>query len=289
MNIYLEVNNMGGGTYSVMGRTDRAISSGYYDGSNDDIFKNRRLSNGMNPNGIKIRESRDSKEHPNSLSIILALDVTGSMGQIPNLLVKDGLPNIMNGIFKAGIKDPQILFLGIGDHTCDRAPLQVGQFESNDELLDKWLTDIFLESGGGGNNGESYLLAWYFAAKHTDIDCFEKRGKKGYLFTIGDEPVLKSISKETLKQLMGDGEYRNYTCYELLEEARKKYEVYHIHIRETYTGSFDSTINDWKEILGDNLIVLQSHKTLAKVITDIISNNNNKSSVISDSDQTEML
>jgi len=280
---------MGGGTYSVMGRTDRAISSGYYDGSNDDIFKNRRLSNGMNPNGIKIRESRDSKEHPNSLSIILALDVTGSMGQIPNLLVKDGLPNIMNGIFKAGIKDPQILFLGIGDHTCDRAPLQVGQFESNDELLDKWLTDIFLESGGGGNNGESYLLAWYFAAKHTDIDCFEKRGKKGYLFTIGDEPVLKSISKETLKQLMGDGEYRNYTCYELLEEARKKYEVYHIHIRETYTGSFDSTINDWKEILGDNLIVLQSHKTLAKVITDIISNNNNKSSVISDSDQTEML
>ncbi|HAO33838.1 MAG TPA: hypothetical protein DCQ84_12920, partial [Candidatus Competibacteraceae bacterium] len=49
------------------------------------------------------------------------------------------------------------------------------------------LRRLWLEKGGGGNACESYTLPWYFAATHTAIDCFEKRGKKGYLFTVGDE------------------------------------------------------------------------------------------------------
>jgi hypothetical protein len=38
------------------------------------------------------------------------------MGRIPHDLVKVGLPNMMGGIIEHGIPDPQILFLGIGDH-----------------------------------------------------------------------------------------------------------------------------------------------------------------------------
>ena len=168
---------MGGGTYSSTTRHERAVTSGYYSKPKEEIFKQREINNAMNPYGISIRESRDSVEHPNSLAIILALDVTGSMGSIPHHLVKDGLPDIMQGIIDKGLKDPQLLFLAIGDHECgDKAPLQVGQFESSDELLDKWLTDVFLEGGGGSNEGESYLLAWYFASLHTSIDCLEKRG-----------------------------------------------------------------------------------------------------------------
>ena len=85
------------------------------------------------------------------------------MGHVPHALVQDGLPHIMETILKKGVEDPQVLFLAIGDHTCDEAPLQVGQFESSDELLDRWLTDVYLEGHGGGNDGESYMLAWYFA------------------------------------------------------------------------------------------------------------------------------
>jgi hypothetical protein len=46
----------------------------------------------MNPKGVRFRESRDSEAHPNTVSIAFALDVTGSMGKIPELLAKKELP-----------------------------------------------------------------------------------------------------------------------------------------------------------------------------------------------------
>ena len=221
---------MGGGSYSYTSRTTRATAMGYDTKSTQEIFASRSINSAMNPFGLGVRESCDSIEHPNSLAIIIALDVTGSMGSIPHFLVKEGLPLIMDNIIKGGIADPQVLFLGIGDHECDKAPLQVGQFESSDALLDKWLTDIYLEGGGGGNGGESYLLAWYLAANHTKIDCFDKRGQKGILFTIGDEPTLKDIPSHYLKRIFGGTQYSNEVANELYDKAREKYDVYHIHI-----------------------------------------------------------
>lgn len=264
---------MGSGMYSSSSRSSRASFMGYYTKSAREIFKEKEINNAMNPHGVKIRESRDSKEHPNSLAIVLALDVTGSMGSVPHYLVKDGLPNIMDEILKAGVKDPQVLFLGIGDHECDSSPLQVGQFESSDELLDKWLTDIYLEGGGGGNEGESYLLAHYFAGYHTSIDCFEKRKQKGFLFTIGDEPPLKRIPKSVLKEIMGDGQYENMEASVLLDKARQMYNVYHILIRETSAGSRDITIDSWKQLLSDNVLVAQNHSEVSRIISDVIKKN----------------
>jgi hypothetical protein len=262
---------MGGGSYSVGDRAYRSESLGFMDKSVQEIFTQKNINNAMNPYGVKIRESRDSDEHPESLAIIIALDVTGSMGSVPHHLVKEGLPMIMEKIIESGIKDPQVLFLAIGDHECDDSPLQVGQFESSDELLDKWLTTVYLEGGGGGNEGESYHLAWYFAANHTSIDCFEKRGKKGFLFTIGDEPVLKEIPKVTLKGIMGDGQYENYTAAQLLDKVRETYEVFHIHIGETGAGSRIRTVNDWKQVMSDNLIIAKSHKMVSEIIPEIVS------------------
>jgi hypothetical protein len=246
------------------------VPDGYVSASSADIFRSRSINNAMNPHGITVRESRDSEEHPNSLAIIIGLDVTGSMGSVPHHLVKEGLPELMKQVLDAGVEDPQVLFLGIGDHECDRAPLQVGQFESSDELLDKWLTDTYLEGGGGGNAGESYALAWYFAARHTSIDCFEKRQKKGFIFTIGDEPVLHEYPKSALQRLMGPGQYENFTADQLLKAASEKYEVFHIHIRETTSGSRTDRIPGWKQLIQDHLLVAERHEDVPDLIAKTI-------------------
>lgn len=133
----------------------------------------------MNPKGLKVRECRDSAEHPDALGIAFALDVTGSMGDIPHLLAKKELPNLMKLLMACGIADPQVMFMAIGDATSDRAALQVGQFETTAQLMDQWLTWSYLEGGGGGTGEESYELALYVAAQHTDMDNWVKRKKEG--------------------------------------------------------------------------------------------------------------
>lgn len=273
---------MGHASYSVEDRSVRASFSGYDTKSAQEIFKRKSINNAMDPHGINIRESRDSNEHPNSLAIVLALDVTGSMGSIPHFLVKEGLPRIMDNIIQRGIKDPQLLFLGIGDHECDNSPLQVGQFESGDELLDKWLTDIYLEGGGGANYGESYLLAWYFAGKHTSIDCFEKRKQKGFLFTVGDEPTLKEIPSYVLKRIMGDGQYNNSTAINLLDIAREKYNVYHLHIKQGSNGNNQECMDGWKQLMKDNLVIVDRKEDVSNIISEIVTKykqNSNKEEI----------
>lgn len=278
---------MGGGFYSTSSRSVRASSEGYDTKSAHEIFTERNINSAMSPYGVALRESRDSNDHPNSVPIIIGLDVTGSMGSIPHHLVKEGLPTMVGKLIQNGIPDPQILFLALGDHECDRSPLQVGQFESSDELMDLWLTKTYLEGGGGGNDGESYLLAWYFASKHTSIDSFEKRGQKGFLFTIGDEPTLQSLPKNVMSKLMGEGQYDNFTSVQLLDEARKTYNVYHIHVAETHAGSRQRTIDGWKQLMGEDLLIAKHKEDVPTIISETILKHQKGASVLVDGKKTD--
>lgn len=249
---------MGDGIYSISARAARSEEKGYTTKPLHQIFESRRINEAMNPHGIRLRESRDSEEHPLSFPIIIALDLTGSMGDVPHKLVKDGLPTIMSHIIQAGIEHPQVLFLGVGDHEFDSAPLQVGQFESSDDKLDYWLTSTYLEGGGGGNPGESYHLAWFFVSKFTASDSFEKRGKKGIMFTIGDEPVLPYLPARAQSKLMGEGQFQEETAASLLKAAQEQYEVFHIHTTQTGTGSRPRSYEGWKQLMNERLIVVDS-------------------------------
>jgi len=256
---------MGDGSYNFSYRTSRADASGYKDStvSNDDIFKQNREQQ-IHPDMViygKIRESRDSAEHPYSIPIIISLDVTGSMSTIPRMFIADGLPDIVSKIINAGIEHPQICFSAIGDHEYDRAPFQVGQFESSDELMDKWLQSVWLERGGGGNDGESYALAWKFAADHTACDHIEKRGKKGILFSIGDEPNLRSYPRGVLNALFG-GQNIDETDITLYEKAKKNWDLFHISIEH---GT--RTSPSWRQLFGDNLIVVNDYHQIPEIIS----------------------
>lgn len=268
---------MGGSFYDSVARTVRASTLGYMTKSSDEIFtqsKEKRIHESMIPSKALLRESRDSENHPNSIPIIIALDTTGSMDSIPNYLVKEGLPKLVSNIIQKGVPDPQILFLGVGDHECDKAPLQVGQFESGDEELDLWLSRTWLERGGGANAGESYLLAHYFAANHTSIDSWEKRKQKGLLFTIGDEPGLRSLPSRSIKELMNKEVQSSYTDEQLLETVQEMYDVYHIHMTHGYRRTYPSRAETyWKDLLGQHCIIVDEPENVADVISGIVIDN----------------
>jgi len=262
---------MGRGTYSMMCRSVRATTDGYYSKPMDEIFTQNKahvIHEAMRTQNVKIRESCDSVEHPNTTPIQLYLDDTGSMGRIPHEMIKDGLPTLVGKLIQNGVPDVALLFGAVGDHECDRFPLQIGQFESGDAELDMWLTRTYIEGNGGGNAGESYLLAWYFAAFHTKTDAFDKRGQKGFVFTVGDEPCLKVLPLSALKDIMGDAAVGqgSYTREELLEKAQEKNHVFHVHIKH---GCRDID-PAWKEMLGDNLIVIDDYRELSNIISDTI-------------------
>ena len=139
---------MGFGNYSA--EAHEAIIQGRAQLPTQHVFKQTACHNLMNPKGLKVRESRDSAGHPDTTSIVFALDVTGSMGEIPAHLAKQELPHFMKLLLDCKVPDPQVLFMAVGDATSDWAPLQVGQFESTAELMDQWLTWSFLEGQGGG-------------------------------------------------------------------------------------------------------------------------------------------
>lgn len=268
---------MGGGSYSYMSaharstERTRAYSHLSDSAAMEKAFTQKRIDPEMVING-KVRESRDSQEHPNSFPIIIALDTTGSMGHIPMDLIKGSFPEIMKSIIEAGIPDPQVCFVGVGDCYFDNAPVQCGQFESSDELMEKWFQKVYLEGGGGNNPGESYNLAWYFASRHTITDSWEKRHKKGVLITIGDEPCLAEIPQSNITGLFGDGAQSGILSSTLIEEASEQWELYHIHMGDV--PIYNSTISKWHGLLGNDRVVVLPRKNynLVPVISSIIMN-----------------
>lgn len=250
------------------------------------IFTSSKLHPDLDPKSVNCRESRDSVLNPNSNAIIVAVDVTGSMGMISDYMVKTGLGVLFQEILdRQPVSDPHLMVMAVGDLHCDAAPFQVSQFEADTAII-KQLEKIYLEGNGGGNGSESYHAPLYFAANHTSIDCFEKRGKKGYLFTIGDEGVPPPITSSQLEKHLGKQLGTGKLSYEeLLASAEKMYEVYHIIIAQGGHASYypAQTKEAWKEVLGERAIWLDDYTKLSEVIVSIIQMNEGSSydSVIS--------
>ena len=121
------------------------------------------------------REARDNEDSPQSTPVIIGFDVTTSMGYLAEELALNSLNRAIMYLYEhKPILCPQVMCCAIGDCKSDKRPLQVTQFESDIRII-KQLTSLYLEGGGGGNGGESYNLAWYFAGKRTRTDCYEKR------------------------------------------------------------------------------------------------------------------
>jgi hypothetical protein len=239
----------------------------------DEIFTATGLKDKFDPKTITMRESRDSDINPNSNAIIIACDVTGSMGMLADTLVRSGIGTTFEEILRRRpVTDPHLMVMGVGDITCDRAPLQATQFEA-DISIAKQLEEIYIEHGGGGNCWESYNLPWYFAAERTAIDCFEKRNKKGYLFTVGDEEAPEDLTREQVKRAMNAVmQQETIANRDLLTMVGRKYEVFHIIVEEgSHARSYgDRVRRSWVDLLGERAIPLADHTRLSEVIVSAI-------------------
>lgn len=223
-----------------------------------------QVHNEMNPYGV-IRESRDSDQHPESVAIGVIFDVTGSMGRVPRVL-QTKLGALMRILIQKGyVNHPQILFGAVGDAYCDRVPLQIGQFESGLEMDDD-LGKIYLEGGGGGQVQETYELALYFMARHTAIDCYEKRGRKGYLFTIGDENAYKAVHHTHVQDYIGGGLERSVPIKQIIAEVTQRYEYFHIIPTQTTHGRNQAVQTRWKELLGERTLLLEDEAAVCETI-----------------------
>lgn len=241
--------------------------------STDEVYSKRSLAKSLDPKGVAIRESRDSEFNPESNAIIVAVDVTGSMGMLADTIARKGLGTLFEEILsRKPVSDPHLMFMAIGDVACDSAPLQASQFEADDKIIGQ-LTDIYIEHGGGGNLTESYNLPWYFAAFHTSIDCMEKRGKKGYLFTLGDEEAPTPLSEADIEKVLGYKPQQVLSNEELLELVGRSYHVFHLmveegsHMRGGRTPQVKST---WANLLGQRAILLSDYTKLSEVIVSLI-------------------
>ena len=254
---------MGYGSWSSSSWDSYKSSRGISSTSTVDEIYSSSLDKSMDPLGVKMRDSLDSDEHPNSNAIILGLDVTGSMGHLAEEIAKESLNTLITEIYNnKSIVDPQIMIAAIGDSYYDSAPLQVSQFESDIRIAES-LNKIWFEGGGGGNDGESYLLLYYFAARHTNIDCMNKRNQKGVIYTIGDEPCLDVIPQRHIKAIFGDDVNHDIIFNDIFNEVSKSYDIYHI-VADGHWGK--ESLRSWQEKIGERAMFISDIKRIPQVI-----------------------
>ena len=239
----------------IRGRTVRR--DGHIDTSKmrgaQDMYQSRQLDPQLNPYKVN-RECCDSREHPETVPVILALDVTGSMGGAC-LKTAASLNVIMQNILDE-YRDVEFMVMGIGDLAYDKAPIQISQFESDIRIAEQ-LDKIWFERGGGGNSFESYTAAWYMGLYHTSLDCW-KRGKKGIIITMGDEPLNPYLPAEPLANVTGDSLQGDVETRSLYREALQKFEIFHIAIddREDCYSHYESKIKgSFGRLLKDRFFI----------------------------------
>lgn len=262
---------MGAGKWDTTDYNTYASTTAYVSAPRHEVFTSSRMPQSLDPAKITLRESCDSADNPHSTPIILALDVTGSMGRYAELIAKEALPKLMSDIYEQRpVSDPHVMFMGIDDvHARSPAALQVSQFEADIRILEQ-LRQVWLVGGGGGNSSESYDLAWYFAAQRTKTDSFNKRSEKGFLFTFGDEEApYEQLTANDLQMVFGAGQHSPCSPQQSLAMAKERYHVFHVVIEEGdyYRQRPERVRSSWTELMGSSVLFLRDFRDLSELIT----------------------
>ena len=198
------------------------------------MYTERGLHPALNPRGV-MRECCENEEHPNTMPVILALDVTGSMGSAA-MEVAAKLNEVMTELLGTDM-DVEFMIMGIGDLAYDRAPIQISQFESDIRIAEQ-LDKVYFEGGGGGNMFESYT-----------------------------NPYLPA---KPLTQAVGDPLQGDVETGKLLKEIRGKYDLYHIFVRHGSNFYETRAAKSWRKYLDKKHFQCCDVKGIGQMLTGII-------------------
>lgn len=225
----------------------------------------------FDPKNFRMRESRNSPLNPQATPLMLGLDCTGSMGMVVEAM-RRGMGTLLGEVIeRRPIPDPHVMALAVGDFTCDSAPIQATQFESDSTVIAKQVENLWLEGGGGGNDFEGYLGPLYLAALRTDTDA-AREGRKGFLFTVGDEEPQAVLRASEVKRFFGDTIQRDLTARELVDLVGRGWHYFHLMVAEgSHMRTNASEVKRaWTEMIGQHALLLTDHTRMAEVIISTI-------------------
>jgi hypothetical protein len=106
----------------------------------------------------------------------------------------------------------------------------------------------------------------YFMARHTATDCYEKRGKRGYLFLIGDEMAYSRVKRREVTSVIGTGLEADISLASIVAEVTRKWDTYYIlPAGASYAGDRE-VLSFWRGLLGQNVIELTDLDAVCETI-----------------------
>jgi hypothetical protein len=223
-----------------------------------EILNPRKLKNG-------VRESCFAPGFNDATAIVVSIDGTGSMEQIP-FHIQQQLPKLLELLTEKGVSDhPNVLFMCHDDELIGLpdAVFQMSQFEIESTKLISALNEMIIPGQGGGNQGEAYHLSFYAAANHTRMEAFERDGAKGFFFMICDEepfyhagdPTKEGTSPAIAKEVFGDTIEATVTMLESVKKVCERYHVFILRPGHTSHGKNKTISRMWQDLLrkaGEN-------------------------------------
>ena len=224
---------------------------------------------GVDPSSLIPTSIQTSSMSP----LVIACDVTGSMGQWPAVIFSK-LPYLeIEGKEYLG-KNMEISFAAIGDAPMgDTYPLQVRQFSKGTDLAAQ-LQGLIIEGKGGGDKCESYELAALYYSRNAKLI----NANKPIFIFIGDEGLHAYVERHHGKACnieFGQGEPRLDTTA-IFAELTRKFAVYVI--RKPYEPSHEPSIQkQWVELIGEEHVVhLPGPERVIDVIFGILAKETNR-------------
>ncbi len=231
----------------------------------------------------RCRESRDGKLNPITTPISIWMDVTGSLRNLPVIFL-----SVLIGLFgklerRKSVPGPQLSFNAIGDPVAesdfpgDQVPVQLAQYE-NSVPAALQLRSIVREGGGGPGMKEGYIYAFYALARHTVLDSFEKRKRKGIAIFIGDETSHDRVIARIANRIFGDHIRNDILLADIYAEAARMHDIYMIIPAQAAHGSSTVVRGFWNQLLGeDHVFVLNDAQKIDDLIVTIVETNQRQS------------